>query len=782
MLDAVPAEVKACPQWLLWRKVYNEKRAKYDKIPLSPHSGLPADVTASTSWGSFDLACSQFALHKDKHSLSGLGFVLGYDSGVVGIDIDNLLMTDGSVANPELYESARAFNSYTELSPSRTGLHILVKALLDGGRRGKGIEVYGTGRFFTVTGMSYGPPLPLAIRQTMVENLIGTIEVGRASRGGDPLDWTTPQKLTDDALLSMARTADNAEKFVALFEARYESYYPSWSEADQALINILAFYTDAPAQVVRLFRSSALGNREKAGRIDYVSNMVTLAFDRKVPLVQPLDQPIIVVDKKTPSHPAYLEPPDIFSGDEGEDAEERAARADNAFQPPTGFVREVADWFYSQSIYPMAEVAIAGALGLMAGLCGRQYQFQKQGLNLYMLVLAETGSGKDALGIGMSRIFNAVCNPLPLYASSDAVLPGGFPAARSFEGPSKLTGKGLVRQFQDSDSLSMVSVLPEFSQTMSGLGDPRANEGMKDFLHVLLEFYTKSAEGAAFGGSRNADKTKDIKQIASPAFTMVCEGTPGRFYAALNETMVTDGLIARFIVVEKTGYEEFNPHHAQHAIVPDSIKIGVSELAQQIFTMKQNGDARINVGMTPDAETLNEQMRLYYRNRGISGTNEVHKYLWLRAHQNLTRIAALLAIGCDRHQPTITVEQLRWANRIIYRQCMLIVGKFKRGEVGQGQLEDNEQYKMLISLVQKWRKCSEKQLSVTQPRWAEAWRTGLVPHAYLLAQANTKGMFRVDRRGAGTALRLVIDTAVRSGLLERVRMDGANGDFYRPHL
>jgi hypothetical protein len=758
--------------------VWNEGKSKWDKQPVSAHTGKTTDVTAPTSWSTFDLASAQFQTHGAAHSLGGLGFVLGYDSGITGVDLDDVFTSTGGVLSELRYRIADALNSYTELSPSRTGLHVLTRATFAGGRRAEGVEVYGQGRFFTVTGEPFGSPRALALRQAEIDGLVSEIDAKRQQSAPAPLNWLAEPRMDDRAVYDMAAHAQNGAKFLDLWEGRWQQHYASQSEADYALINILGFYSDAPTQIARMWHMTALAQRDKGRRQDYVSGMIARSQDRKPPLVAIPTLPAVVSTSpvvQANTGPVYDSAPAF----DAEDAEESAVKNNDCFIAREGMVKVIADWFAAQSIYPMPELALVGALGLMAGIVGRQYQFQKQGLNLYMLFLAETGAGKDALGTGMSRIFDAVCTTPPDFIPTVNNLNGnGCPAARTFMGPSRLSGKGLLRKFEQSDSLSMVSVLPEFSQTITSMAHKNANEGLRDFQHVLLEFYTKSAHGATYSGSMNADKAKDIAPLLSPAFTMLCEGTPGRFYKALNEDMVTDGLMARFIVIEREGYAEHNPSFAQFAEVPVEIKDYITKLCLHVLQLKQNGDVRIDVNMTPEAEAYSERLREDYRKRGVSSASEVHKFLWLRAHQNLSRIAALVAVSCDPFRPVVTADQLHWANKIIYRQCMLIVGKFRRGEVGMAETNDAEQYQLLRQTIEKFVACSPDTLRSYPKTTTDAKLAGLIPYSFLQTRLANQNAFKTDRRGSSAALKAIIETAIRAGLLNKARLNGSNGDFY----
>ena len=89
----------------------------------------------------------------------GIGYVLG--DGLCGIDIDHCINPATGGLLPEALDIVEVMHSYTELSPSGTGLHILWRGKKAGPacRRalapGAGLEMYDGGRYFTVTGRSW---------------------------------------------------------------------------------------------------------------------------------------------------------------------------------------------------------------------------------------------------------------------------------------------------------------------------------------------------------------------------------------------------------------------------------------------------------------------------------------------------------------------------------------------------------------------------------------------------------------------------------------------------
>lgn len=142
------AELREIDQWVGYST---------NKIPVAPTGG-PADSTDRATWGT--LAEAKFI--RKVQGLPGVGFVFSTEDPYVGIDLDNAVGPDG-----ELHEWAAEivgrFDSYTELSPSRTGVHIFVRgdiprpgAKLDDPERGVKIECYKHSRYFTVTGQPLG--------------------------------------------------------------------------------------------------------------------------------------------------------------------------------------------------------------------------------------------------------------------------------------------------------------------------------------------------------------------------------------------------------------------------------------------------------------------------------------------------------------------------------------------------------------------------------------------------------------------------------------------------
>jgi putative DNA primase/helicase len=152
----VPEELRQARRWVTWR--YQTRNGKATKVPYQPN-GKPASVTDPSTWVSFDEA-----LQAATEQGIGLGLVLGrLDDGriLTGLDLDSAISDAGSI-EPWAADIVEAIDSYTEISPSGSGVHILAysKRGLPGTRRRRdGIEFYDGSRYFTCSGQLLSAPV-----------------------------------------------------------------------------------------------------------------------------------------------------------------------------------------------------------------------------------------------------------------------------------------------------------------------------------------------------------------------------------------------------------------------------------------------------------------------------------------------------------------------------------------------------------------------------------------------------------------------------------------------
>lgn len=292
---AIPAELRALDQWVVWKA--EERDGKTTKLPYRADGSGLASSTDTGTWATFEAALAA----RQALALDGVGFVFSEDDPYAGVDLDQGL-SEADRAAIQL-----ALNSYAEISPSGNGVHVIVRASLSGhGRNRKGpFEVYDRGRYFTVTGDRVrGMPATIEERQAELEAVLEQYlpklpAYTQATHASQPVD------LDDRDLLERAFAASNGAKFRRLWEGD-STGYESQSEADQALANMLAFWTGRdPYRIDRLFRASRL-YRPKWERGDYRDATISRAIAATNDVYEPL--PRKRVPTAEPPGMALIEP------------------------------------------------------------------------------------------------------------------------------------------------------------------------------------------------------------------------------------------------------------------------------------------------------------------------------------------------------------------------------------------------------------------------------------------------------------------------------------------
>jgi hypothetical protein len=97
---------------------------------------------------------------------------------------------------------------------------------------------------------------------------LGAEPTTTSTNGNGHRKHCTNPDLSEERVIELCRKAENAKKFAGLYDDGDTSGYQSASEADAALISIMAFYTQDEDQLDELYRRSAL-MRPKWNRGDY---------------------------------------------------------------------------------------------------------------------------------------------------------------------------------------------------------------------------------------------------------------------------------------------------------------------------------------------------------------------------------------------------------------------------------------------------------------------------------------------------------------------------------
>jgi putative DNA primase/helicase len=224
--DKIPVELRTLRQWVLWR--LEPRHGRVTKVPYQPN-GRQGDGTAPRTWNTFEVCLRAF----EAGGFSGLGLVFARtDVDYAGVDLDKCRDPHTGITESWAAAIIRELSSYTELSQSGTGWHIIVKKSglpVDGGRKAR-VEMYCHNRYFCVTGeraVGCGEVRAVSLAdlyQRMVEGKLdpSTTDPGQArSRAGRD---TSPSGTDYKIIASLARKLRSRD--LALIEREIARRHP----------------------------------------------------------------------------------------------------------------------------------------------------------------------------------------------------------------------------------------------------------------------------------------------------------------------------------------------------------------------------------------------------------------------------------------------------------------------------------------------------------------------------------------------------------------------------
>jgi len=273
-------DLKKNKQWVNWKREKDDK-GKVKKVPYC-YKGFrtSANIKDKSKWCDFVTAEKSYKDNK----FDGIG--LTFDNGVCGIDID-----DRNIDDPIVQEIIKLMDTYTEISPSGNGIHLLFTVdfnKLPNDYKDRyyqknitlKIECYLAGvtsRFFTFTGNSLNNKT-ICERTNELLTFLDKYMVKDIPLQDNATNNVVGNK-TDDEIIDIIRKSKQADKFSKLFdEGDLTLFNDDHSSADESLCCIIAYYTKDFNQIDRIFRKSALYRDLKWNRQDYRTNTIKKAL------------------------------------------------------------------------------------------------------------------------------------------------------------------------------------------------------------------------------------------------------------------------------------------------------------------------------------------------------------------------------------------------------------------------------------------------------------------------------------------------------------------------
>jgi len=442
------------------------------------------------------------------------------------------------------------------------------------------------------------------------------------------------------------------------------------------------------------------------------------------------------------------------------------------FEFPPGNAGALAEFIYYSSRRPVKEIATAATLATLAGVLGRAYTISDTGLNLYILLIASTGAGKETLHEGPALLLSQVEGKF--LGASDFFHFGDFGSGQA------LTKH--VGQFP-----CFVQVCGEFGRKLKSMAADKDGSPTQMLRTSMTNLYSKSGRHGRSGKINYSNAENNTAEAREPCYSFAGETTPGTFYELLTTNMMTDGFLPRFNIVEYLGERVAQNHDIDTVMDPTLLETWTNLVGKaMLYRTGINTPPRTEVLMGDDNAHDNVVGKFAAFDTECdlkinSSTDEGVKALWNRAHLKALRIAALLAVADNLHAPMVRIEHAAWAITQVRREIESFLRRLNSGDVGNG---DDTRVKLMLSAIADYMD-PEKSLakSYTFPRSLKS--VGIVPHYFLFNRLQKKAPFADHKLGLKRALDDTIRILISSSYLVPVQKadladdHGYQGDAYR---
>lgn len=429
-----------------------------------------------------------------------------------------------------------------------------------------------------------------------------------------------------------------------------------------------------------------------------------------------------------------------------------ASTEPGALPAPPGFVGALAHFIYQQAPRPVPEVAIVGALGLMAGIAGRSWHIPGSGLNLYIVLVARSAIGKEAMHGGIAKIVAAAAAHCPVA--------GNFVDYSDY-----VSGPALLKTCLASPCF--VNVAGEIGHKFLAMSADK-DLSMRSLRKVLTTLYSKSGPDDVAGGMTYSNQESNVASAKGVAFSLIGETTPGTFYESITEAMMRDGFMSRFCVIEYTGdrpAKNATPIQRPPEPLVDHI-VRIITHANAAMATDKFQEVAFSVDARKHLDRFEEECDAAIR---AAGDDENQRQLWNRAHLKVLRVAGLLAVGDNYLNLAVTTEQAEWAVLLMRHGIDAFERRIRQGDVGEGTDGGREQ--KVLDLCREFVLQPAEKLPSYLKDGGALQKVGIVPRKYLQQRTQRLAAFERFKLGHTAALNMAIKTAVTNGNLAEVKKE-----------
>lgn len=338
-----------------------------------------------------------------------------------------------------------------------------------------------------------------------------------------------------------------------------------------------------------------------------------------------------------------------------------------------GIIGDLVRLCVDTAISPQPELALAAALCCVGAVAGRKYRTRTNlRTNLYVIGIADSGGGKDhARQIIKLALYEA---GLKDYLGGEKIASGSALLSAVSSHPCKLF------------------LLDEFGKFVKSVASTKASSHREEIWTNLTELFTSA--GSVYLGSEYSDqKLRPRVDITQPCCVVYGVTVPGAFWDALQTGALTDGSVARFLIVKTNDDYPDRAEQSEAVAIPDCVIAGLQSVAAgyagreagNLPPMAETKPDPYIVPTTPEADVLlrrllAEQTEWLRSKRNTNDTSIIARYA-----ENTAKVALIRAISDCPSDPVITAEIVAWATKLVQHCVNTLLREATR------HVADNEQ-------------------------------------------------------------------------------------------
>ena len=765
----IPQELIELPQWGCYDIEYHLRDGEEKQVKVPYIAGSTEKVRANdpSTFSTFEEALADV----ESGNRDYLGFFLLRENDLIFMDFDETSDPEERALSKLIMQT---FPSYTELSVSGEGAHVIARGSLEG----RGLHNSHFGLFNHARGILMTGHILHGQKKIKRANKKALLSLQTKVRTSDSMgyDFELEEHEWDAQPWAINSLCSKIykDKFHALIDGRWEGLgYPSQSEADHALVNMYCDVTDSNALVRFMFAESGLyrdwksrkdqdsGEYSVKGYIDYSIKKNRWKAAQRDKERERAAKGIKRAKEKRKKDVAKAKnkvkkvAKEISLRDDSENVVVKKQHFDYPIDMleklPSQLHRDLALFLYKNSYCPNQEIASLTSFVIITSIVQRAYLTPTgTGLNLNWWLITETGWGKDIFVKGFDLVVNELMKEHGRLSDSQV---GKFASGEAIE--------------------TVISNQPRFMSKVTEAGafwrkllSPQRPPHIDALVESMLNLFMSTNPGSYWKSRRKAKKDEDLSdQIFRPAGSFYGESTPEDLLGDLDHASIATGLLQRqlFYHIDKADYTKSNKTYTP---MSSKLKAQLSELITLADNLDVTNDT-IDVQISKNAYDLLDEFEEGHRKYAFrKEKNRLRADLMNRSGLKAYRLASILAI-CDEHEePRIEAKHAQYAIDFVSRCDGFILDKFQSGDVGRGQLKQESD--MLKLIRQASEADSKKRRRSYRMNEYCADDPSIVPYSWLKNKAKSRASFSADKLGPITAIDRCIDSLCRSGTLLRL--------------